>query len=336
MSPFWGDLVARSRGLATHLLPRAELMALARADDAAALSDALARHPDYRAAGGAIDPAGLEAWARDVAGRRLALLGRWAGPRTRTLAVIFEDEDRRSVRQVLRGAAQGAAPAQRLAGLLATPSLPAGALEELARLDTPRAVAGLLAAWKNPYAEGLLPAVAGPTPDLLRTEATLAGTFARRATRGAKRGGRTLRRHVARLIDAENAWTVLAVGGAAEIEASDRDALFVPGGDVLTRARFDEAIAAGRAARDRLLDWAAGDDALRRALETSPARREEEWLRARLVALARTARLEPIGAAPVLHYALAVRAEVMNLGLVAWAADLGAPPEVVERRLVAA
>lgn len=336
MSPVWGDLVARSRGLATHLLSRDAFARLLRhGGDPVGLAEALARHPDYRAAGGAGEPAGIEAWARAVAGRRLALLARWAGPRAGVLAVVFEDEDRRSVRQLLRGAAQGAAPGRRLTGLIPTPLLPAGALEELAALDSARAVAGLLAVWGNPYAAGLLPAVAGPTPDLFRAEAAVALTFGRRASRGAGRGGRTLRRHVARLIDAENAWTVLALGGG-ELDRPEREALFVPGGEVLTRARFEEAAAAGDGALARLLDWTSGDVALQRSLEAAPARREGAWLSARLTELAHIARLEPLGPAPVLRYALAVRAEVMNLGMIAWAAALGAPADTLERRLVAA
>jgi hypothetical protein len=67
-----------------------------------------------------------------IAAARLELLGRWLGNRRGALAVIYEDEDRRSIRRLLRGAAEGASREARLRGLTPTQGLPERVMIRLA------------------------------------------------------------------------------------------------------------------------------------------------------------------------------------------------------------
>jgi len=112
----WDDVNARVRGLGLHLLGSVELAALAAAIDIPALAAALeARGFRVLAGSGPVTPAKLEAGIRRAEGNRLALLARWCGgPRVAALAVVYEAEDRRSLRALARGAVEGAAPEARL------------------------------------------------------------------------------------------------------------------------------------------------------------------------------------------------------------------------------
>ncbi|HSB53273.1 MAG TPA: V-type ATPase subunit, partial [Gemmatimonadales bacterium] len=201
----WDDLNARSRGLSRHLLGRSTLERLARAPDLGALADEL-RHLGYPLpAEGKPDGAAIELAARRRVARQLAILARWAGVRRPALAILFEDEDRRSIVALLRGAVQHAPPELRLSGLMPTSILPERALEELSRQPTPAAVASLLLAWDHPLSSALLPHTGDPEPDLLHLEILLHRAFAERAHAAAKREGRhgPLVHYVERLIDLE-------------------------------------------------------------------------------------------------------------------------------------
>ena len=188
MTTRWEDLNARARGLGTHLLSGPQLNALAMAADIAALGEAL-RRLGYPLEEGAASPGALELALRRMAAGRLHILARWCGPRVGVLAVWFEDEDRRSLRAMLRGAVQHAPADTRLAGLVPTPALPERALRELANQPTPAAVAALLTAWRNPYGSALLAAASVAQPDLFTLEILVNRTFAQRATRAARGGG---------------------------------------------------------------------------------------------------------------------------------------------------
>jgi len=328
VSPVWGDLIARARGLGTHLLTTPQLAALARAPDLAALADGLRRH-GYPMGEETRSPADLEVAVRRVAGAQLGVLGRWAGRRGETLAVLFEDEDRRSLRALLRGAVAGAPAEERVAGLLPTGALPAPALAELAHQTTPAAVAAVLTAWGNPYGSALLPEAGAAQPDLLKLEVRVNRTFAARALRAARHAGHRspLVEHVRETIDLENAATALVLA------AGDRDVipkdLFLAGGRRVTIAAFEQAIGAGEgpAAAHRLAAAFAGT-LIAGALEGSgadPAGLERALLRARIVMRRRAARDAPLGPAPVLLYALRLRAQLLDLQRIIWGVALGAP-----------
>ncbi len=335
MSPRWEDLDARARGLATHLLSRAELDALGRLPDVAALAEALRRR-DYPVEEGEVSAAPVELAVRRMAATRLRLMARWCGSRTGVLAVVFEDEDRRSLRALLRGTMQRVPADVRLAGLVPTPELPERALRELAQQPTPAALATLLAVWRNPYGAALARAAAAAQPDLFTMEILVNRTFAARAARAA-RGTGLLERYVRETIDVENAYAALALAGA-EKDVTPKDA-FLSGGARISIVEFETAAAAGesRTAAQRLAAAFAGT-ALGPPFarwNDDPAALERAVFRSRIRELVRTMRTEPLGPAPVLAYLLRLRAEVVDLQGIIWGISLGAPEVALARDLVA-
>ena len=339
MSPAWDDLNARSRGLAAHLLTPSQLDALSRDADLSTLAQDL-RRMGFTIEEGAdqTTPAALELAVRRWAAAYTAVLVRWAGPRAEPLAVLFEEEDRRSLRAILRGAAQGVAAEQRLAGLIPTPALPERALSELARQPTPGTVATLLVAWRNPYGSPVLATAAEAHPDLAQLELILGRTFAARILRTTSRAGGVLRAYAAETIDLEN------VAAALVLATETKDLLpkqaFLPGGARVTIQDFEEAVASGAPgmATERLaraFGRTRYADALR-GHASNPSALEEALLAARIARLRRLQRLSPLGVVPVLLSFLRLRAQVLDLQRIIWGVALGAPPGDVAAGLVSA
>jgi vacuolar-type H+-ATPase subunit C/Vma6 len=325
MKARWEDLATRARGLATHLLTRADVTALATAPDLTALGDAL-RARGFPLAEGTPTADALELAVRRDGSAKLWLLTRWAGVRNPLLAVILDDEDRRSIRALVRGAVQGAAADMRLAGLVPTPTLPERALAELAGQPTPRAVAALLTAWGNAFGPALLRATQATQPDLLEIEHGLNRSFADRALRGARAAGsQVLLDCIRETIDLENANAALVLAGA-ERDGAAKGA-FVGGGRTLSLAAFLEAIADGAGAARRLAAAFHGSElaAVFERWGADPARIEEQLLMRRVARLRALARRDPAGPASVLEFALRLRAEVLDLQRVIWGVALGAP-----------
>jgi vacuolar-type H+-ATPase subunit C/Vma6 len=247
--------------------------------------------------------------------------------------VSFEDEDRRSVRTVLRGAVAGSPARERLAGLLPTPGLPERALEQLASLAAPGEIAAQLAVWGHPFGPALLSASAADHPDLTRIELALHRCFAGRAVRGARQGGRALRVYVAESIDLLNAEAMLELAaGGHELVPQE---VILDGGRGLTRPVLAAAAGAGSAARDLLASAVRGTD-LAPMLEAISTAGELELLQARIAAWRRRALADPVGIAPLLEYLLRLRAETVQLHWLIWSAALGMPPRDRARRLIAA
>jgi vacuolar-type H+-ATPase subunit C/Vma6 len=333
MKPRWEDLDARARGLSTHLLDRVLLDRLARVPDVGSLAEELRRAGFPLPEEGAASAAALDLAVRRTAAARLALLARWCGPRAAALTVVFEDEDRRSLRAILRGAVQQAPAEARLAGLIPTPALPERALEELARQPDAAAVAALLTAWKHPYGPALLRAAAAAAePDLLRLEIAVNRRYAERAVAGARRAGRNglLAAYVADQIDLENAWAALVLAGAKpELPLAEA---YLPGGRRVTPAVFELAVAAvdAAAAAQRLAAAFVGSPlvAAFRSVKAEGAELaglEEAVLGIQVRRMAAEQRRAPLGPAPVLAYALRLRAEVTDLRRIIWGVALGAP-----------
>jgi len=208
VSPDFTAVDARARGLSAHLFTRPELEALAGAD-ALGVARALAHSPRLTApVSDAASPVELERAVRRTASQHLRTLSRWAGAAP-VLGVYEAQQDRRSLRALIRGALATAPAEERLAGLLPTPTLPERVLTELARQPTPAAVVAHLFALRHPDAGRLAELTAAAQPDLLALEQALARGEAERATREAARGDANLRRHVALHIDAVNAQTAL-------------------------------------------------------------------------------------------------------------------------------
>jgi len=328
----WDDLNARARGLATHLLGRAALDRMARAADLPAVATELA-HRGYPVPAGAGAAPALDLGARRAAGTRLALLARRAGHRAEPLRILFEDEDRRSIVALLRGAAAGAPEDQRLAGLVPTPALPERALRALARQSSLSSVAALLGAWRHPLADDLPREATAAEPDLLRLETAVTRVFARRALAGARRTGRhgLLSRYVRDLIDQENAWAALSLSSEREARPAD---YWLEGGERLTREVFERAFGAGgpAAAAPLLATALAGTPiaaALADAADRGAADLERRALAGRIRDLQSEARHAPLSPAPLLWYALRLRAEVLDLRWLAWGLTLGAPPALL-------
>lgn len=327
----WSDLVARVRGLSTHLLDATQLHAMAESRGLASLSVTLAGAGVLPAP---LERAGahmLEIGVRRHAARQLRLVWRWAAERTALLAPIVEDEDRRSIRAMLRGASSGSPPDARMSGLVPTPSLPERALQELSRRGDVAAVGAQLAALGSPYASAILDEASRQYPDLLRLECALNAAFAVRAAKCAAHGDAAMRAYVTGMLDVENCWTARLVPlGVAAAEVAE---YFVEGGEELSRATWDAAVTAPTvAARDAILQRVATSRWLR-AAAAGPPRREDAVLRATIAHQRWLARQDPLGTASIIEYVLRLREEVRALQRIIWSLSLEVPAGVIVQAL---
>ena len=328
MRSLWGDVNARARGLALHLLTRDELGQLTGACGLDELASRLRRAGFGEGLPGrGANASSLELAVRRAAAARHALMARWCGERSERLVVVFEDEDRRSLRALLRGASAGAAAERRLSGLIPTPSLPERALEELARLRTPGEIVAILALWRNPYAKALQAEVGRLEPGLLRLELALNRHFASRSVRAARWESRELRRFVTEAIDIENVVSALLLApGSTDVEAEEA---FLAGGTHVARevfllaSRGGSTDASASALAESLKSTPFAEPLRRHAGE--PAKVERELFRARLREWMQEARSNPLSPAPFLAYMLRLRAQVMDLQNIVWGIAIGAP-----------
>ena len=243
-------------------------------------------------------------------GDELAILARWADDRAGALAVIFDDEDRASLRALVRGVVAGAPVEDRLAAAAPTPTLPAAVLRSLARAPTPAALAEELAR----RAHWAAPVVAASERDLFRVEQDLARAFAARARAGARREP-TLARHVAQVIDAENAgaaWLLAARGREV-----DPAGCFLEGGARVSRDVF----VAACGGRTTELTRALADTPLARALDGGGL--EDAALAWHLDTQARERRRDPAGLAAVLLLVLSRRRDRRIARRTRWRTVLG-------------
>ena len=325
----WDDVNARARGLATHLLDRRALDALAASSEWTTFLARVATlgYPLDPGSGALVDPPAFDRAVSGVASARLALLGRWLADRRAVLAVALEDEERRTVRALLRGVAQGASPGARLRAVIPTPALPPRALERLARASTIAELARELVRLGHPAGRVMEDQLRRSSAPGLRTlEWALTRMFSQRAVRAARRGGTVVRQFASDLVDEANLWTLLL---AAPLETdAPPDSEFLPGGARVTKTLF----ARLRVERDgdRLLE------ALRVALSGSPlgvalapdpldlASVEARAAAARIAWLRRVARRDPLGPAVVLSVLERIRAETRALRAIAWGVAFGA------------
>ena len=299
-------LLARAKGVATHLLARDVLESLAAADDIEGFARSLSHQ------GADIEPVG------------------------EPVDVFAAHQDRRSLRALLRGAAEGAPSVTRLQGLLPTPSLPRLALTDLAGQSSPADVVRKLVLLAHPDSGRLLGLVHGAHIDLLAVDVALLKGFAERAVRIATRGDDALRQFVSMLIDVGNAQNALLMA-REPAEARPQD-LFVSGGRWVTAETFASATAA-ESPQQALL-------ALTAALASSPvasvlpvvptdvARLDRAFIITTLERLKRAARLEPLSTAPLLKVLLLIEAQSLDLRALAWGAAFGTPASVRQQQLV--
>lgn len=329
MKPSWDDVNARARGLAGHLLSPAELSALARHPDLPSLAAALGRAGLVPGVdGNGADGSDLELGVRRWGAASFRILSRWTGARSAALPLVFSEEDRRSIRAIVRGIVARVGPQQRIAGLIPTPTLPERALQELASLSTVADVSALLSAWRHPFAGALAEVTRAAEPDLLAVELALGKAAAATAVSAARRSGsKALQHWVAGAIDLENGVVALLLAGAgADLDPA---AHFLPGGHRLIRGRFLEAVAAGSpaAAGVRLAPAFSGTpyaDAFERE-GRDPVRLEGELTALRLHALTRQMREAPLEPTTTLWYALRLHDQVIDLQRIIWAVVLDVP-----------
>jgi len=338
MARYLGDINARARGLRTHLLAASVLERLARANDLTALHRELSALALVRSDAPAT-PTVLEQAIRRHAAGQMAVLQRWCSDARRTtLAVIFEDEERRSIQAILRGAAQGTASDVRMAGLVPTSALSERALQTLASQPTPADVVRMLVLWNHPFGAPLIDAVSSPNPSLFEIEIELARAFARRASARAHQGGKQLVEYVEQVIDVLNAWSALL--HFVERDPSIVDLTFIEGGRWLTRD-----VLVALMSLDTLHDvenrlaWELRKSALASAFRGEAgdlAELESAVLRAQIQWQNRSVRVDPTGASPVIGFAIELRAEVLNLRSIIWGVALRAPSALIQAEMVIA
>lgn len=329
----WVDVTARVRGLSSRLLGRQVLERLAMSPDLATFAREL-EATAYHGADALDDrtPAALERQTRRAAGERLSTIAKWSGDRADLLSPLFEDEDRRNLRALVRAIIGNLAVERRTAGLLPTPSLSNAALEALARQPRVRDVGALLASWGNPYGTAILSEAVGTRIDLYALQLAIDGTYATRMLDKAEQAGEPVLGFVRVQLDAENALTALAASsGALENRAG---AHFIDGGTLITRDEFDRLAALPPVeARARLARLVAGT-VLAPIAPEHPAGSDEAMLTAQLRELRRTVRLDPLSLGVVLEFVLRLRAELEDLARIIWGISLRVPRRRISAGLV--
>lgn len=347
MSALWTDVATRARGLATHFLSRATLEALSSSADLAALADGL--RGLGRVPIGAVSPQDLELALRRGHARQLEVLARWCGPRAERLPLVFEAEDLRSLRRLVRltsgvGAGQDAALGSPLAGLIPTPTLPERALATLAEQPNLKSLTTLLGFWRHPFAPAVQ-AAASDKVDLFTLDRALESAFASRVVAAAEGEGHVLADATARYIDAANARILLVLAQAPR--ATRDEGAFLPGGRILTRERFDRFFAAPTPSEmARHLADAFGHSPLAEPFRAQAAQArspsaglllttvESDLFSALLRVQRHEALRDPLGLAPILTFALGLRVEAVDLATLVWGFALGAPRITIASALV--
>lgn len=323
----WGDLVARARGLSTHLLSATQLAELA---DCADLPAFAALAAEYGAIEPLADPRFVEPHALELAARRratvrFALIMRWARERMTALTPLMDDEDRRAVRALARGAVGGVPGPERMAGLVPTPSLPVRALEELSRAGDLATIGALLIAWRHPFGPVVSDEGARQTVDLFRFEIALARAAANRARACAGTADSAMRHFVERTIDLENLSAALVLAGH-HTDASPAS-VFISGGALV--ALNDLTFAANATSPDAIVQHLSirlrDEPPLLAALHPGGRTGAEAALAAMIGEFRLRSLREPLGLAAVIAFWLRQRAELGALQEAAWRITMGVP-----------
>lgn len=329
-------LVARARGLRTRLVARGVLDELADASDVQSLARGLARQgPWLEPVEQPVTWGRVEAAVRRTAARHLRVLATWARA-CPLLDIFYADQDRRSLRALLRGALEGASVDERLAGLLATPRLPERLLEVLARQPTAARVVAQLVLARHPDAAMLTPVATRAHPAVLEVEHALVAAFADRSVAAARSGDENLRQFVRTRVDVCNMQMALSVAGRPRDVAPDMQ--FTDGGAALDRRAFASACDAPSAgeASERMRRALAGTalQELASLAGGDPVRLEDVATRRALEHQRRQERLDPLGSAPLVSFLLRLQAQTMDIQRLVGGVTLGAPASVIRAALV--
>jgi vacuolar-type H+-ATPase subunit C/Vma6 len=194
----------------------------------------------------------------------------------------------------------------------------------------------MLVLWGHPFGVSLVDAVSRPRPSLFDVEVALQRAFAGRALRSARKAGRHLLDYARQVVDVMNVWSALL--HFPESDAAIVDLTFIEGGRLVDRGVFAELLALETFddVRKRLTQ-VLGESALAHAFDGEPgdvASLETAVLRAQLAEQSRAARIDPQGPAPLISFALALRAEVLNLRRIIWGISLEAPAALLQAEVV--
>jgi len=328
----WSDVIVRARGLSAHILSPARCASLC---DSRSVADFALQLSNLGVVGAPsadapADEHALELALRRRAGARLDLLATWARRRRELLAPIFDDEDCRAIRALVRGAIGHVTPQLRIAGLIPTPSLPVRALDELAQAGDLTTVASLLLAWHHPFAAVVDGAARRQHPDTLEFEMELVREFAARAIACGDSTDPAMRAFVQRTIDIENLRTALALASQPSDIAPGR--LFVEGGSIVTIDDLGAARSRGTETELRAkLALRVRGTPLAAMLDHGMRSADDVALDALVDEFRRRARDEPLGLAPVVLFVLKQRVELRTLLRILWSISLGVPRATVAR-----
>jgi vacuolar-type H+-ATPase subunit C/Vma6 len=196
----------------------------------------------------------------------------------------------------------------------------------------------MLVLWNHPFGIALVGASGGPHPSLFDMEVELQRAFARRAAAHAQQGGPQLLEYVQQVVDLMNAWSALL--HFVERDPSIVDLTFVEGGRWLTRDVFHKLMSLQtRPQVEKRLAWELRKSPLASAFHGEVedlADLESRALRAQIDWQNRAVRVDPSGAAPVIGFAMELRAEVRNLRGIIWGVALQAPAALIQAQLVVA
>lgn len=293
-------IVARARGLAGRLLTDATLADIERARDAHTLAGLLARAG--LATGASADA--VERALRERFAGELAILAAWT--EREELAALELDEDRRSLRNIVRGLVAGITGERRIEAATATSRLGERVLAQLAIATSIDELADVLERAEHPLAGAF-----ADDADLIAIELALVRRF---VAASARVRDPAMRLYITQLVDIENAIALpeLVTRG----RSLDVERMFVSGGKRITRPAFV-------AATDSL---AACDELVATAFAHTPLAAgvtEDAALAWQLATQARLRMLEPHGLAPVIYFVLRRRAEIRRVRRTAWRLAFG-------------
>jgi vacuolar-type H+-ATPase subunit C/Vma6 len=301
-------IAARARGLETTMLGGDALSELDHVRDFEQLAGVLAH-------AGVTPPAVCDAETLDrTMGDRIARDHTTLRRYSAALGALDLDEDRRSLRAIVRGLV-GAVPARRrLAATVPTATLPSSVQTALAEAPNVGEIAAILRRRGHPFAQVFV----RTSIDLLELELALARRFAEVACSN----DRALRTYLEQVIDAENATAALVLATRSHDLAPDT--IFLAGGRRLDRATFLVAAAGPiETARDRLARAFAGTPLARGVLASAPSSVEDAALAWQLDTQSRLRRIEPLGLAAAVHVVLRRRDEARHVRRAAWRVALG-------------
>lgn len=330
-------LAARLHAMRAQLLSRREVETILALPDLPSIAAVLRDGPyghHIESTGGEVPEAARieEALRRNVSETLSRLLAISSGDCAEGVRLVLGRWEAQAVKTVLRGIVSGASPAEILSALVPTGLHDEAALEEMCRQADPRALAELMATWREPWGRPLLralPEYHGPR-DLAILESALDRCWCEQAAKllrvirpsstGAD-GEDALSLFVSLTVDTTNLMTVLKED-EDRIVPLKRDRHLLPGGRIFDESALDR-IRASPTLAEALLE--AGRHPFRRVLAALPAPAggipflavvERQLDRVLLRASRGLARVDPLGWGPLVFFLLDKLREVRNVRMI--------------------